>query len=148
MTPVPRRHARGHRLSGDGQLALLSVHVRFQLKRDGGATPALARGGQVVNQIGVSRWLKTEQVKAAANSDGDWDEYGARVTLETAARLAQASRVVKQAPDRECGARQDKQFRDEATDQGRQQDVAASPGGGVGCGLLVALTIGFVIGAL
>lgn len=98
--------------------------------------------------MALAAWLRhqSEQVKAAANSDGD--EYGTRVTLETAARLAQASRVVKEAADRECGARRDKQFRDEATDQGRQQDVAASPGGGVGCGLLVALAIGFVIGAL
>ena len=89
--------------------------------------------------MALAAWLRhqSEQAKAAANSDGD--EYGARATLETAARLAQASRVVKEAADRECGARRDKRFRDEATGQGPQQDVAASPDGGVGCGLLVAL---------
>ena len=58
--------------------------------------------------MALAAWLQhqSEQAKAAANSDGD--EYGARATLETAARLAQASRVVKEAADRESGARRDK----------------------------------------
>jgi hypothetical protein len=58
--------------------------------------------------MALAAWLEhqSEQAEAAANSDGD--EYGARATLETAARLAQASRVVKKAADRECGAGHDK----------------------------------------
>ena len=47
---------------------------------------------QDINLIALAAWLhlQSEQAEAAANSDGD--EYGARATLETAARLAQASR--------------------------------------------------------
>jgi hypothetical protein len=58
--------------------------------------------------MALTAWLQrqSDQAKAAAKFDGD--EYGARATLVTAARLAQASRVVKEAADRECGTRGDK----------------------------------------
>jgi hypothetical protein len=63
---------------------------------------------QDINLIALAAWLhlQSEQAEAAANSDGD--EYGARATLETAARLAQASRVVKEAADQETGARRER----------------------------------------
>ena len=58
---------------------------------------------QNISLMALAAWLQhqSEQAEAAANSDGD--EYGARATLETAARLAQASRVVKETAERECG---------------------------------------------
>jgi hypothetical protein len=53
--------------------------------------------------MALAAWLQhqSEQAKSAADSDGD--EYGARATLETAARLAQAALVVKEAADQELG---------------------------------------------
>jgi hypothetical protein len=61
-----------------------------------------------ISLIALAGWLQhqSEQAKAAADSDGD--EYGARATLETAARLAQASRVVKEAADQGRASRHDK----------------------------------------
>lgn len=55
---------------------------------------------QDLSLIALAAWLhhKSEQAKAAAESDGD--EYGARTTLETTARLAQASHVIKEVADR------------------------------------------------
>jgi len=61
-----------------------------------------------INLISLAAWLhrQAEQVRACAEMDSE--EYGARATLETAARLAQASRIVREAADRERGRRNDK----------------------------------------
>jgi hypothetical protein len=58
--------------------------------------------------ISLAAWLHrhAEQVRACAEMDSE--EYGARATLETAARLAQASRIVREAADRERRSRSDK----------------------------------------
>ena len=71
---------------------------------------------QDVSLIALAAWLQhqSEQAEAAADSDGD--EYGARATLETAARLAQASRVVKAAASRERAAARRLRPAIEATD--------------------------------
>src|SRR5262249_24505148 len=59
-----------------------------------------------IRLISLAAWLhrQAEQFRACADSE----EYGARATLETAARLAQASRIVREAADRERGSRKDK----------------------------------------
>ena len=61
-----------------------------------------------INLISLAAWLhrQAEQVRACAEMDSE--EYGARATLETAARLAQASRIVREAADRERGRRNSK----------------------------------------
>jgi hypothetical protein len=66
---------------------------------------------QDIDLLALATWLQrqSEQSKAAADSDGD--EYGARATLETAARLAQASRVITEAAHRQRGIRQERQRR-------------------------------------
>jgi hypothetical protein len=61
--------------------------------------------GQDINLIALAAWLHHQSEQAEAAADSDADEYGARATLETAARLARASRVVKEAADQEPGAR-------------------------------------------
>jgi hypothetical protein len=61
-----------------------------------------------ISLISLAAWLHrhAEQVRACAEMDAE--EYGARATLETAARLAQASRIVREAADRERRSRNDK----------------------------------------
>jgi hypothetical protein len=59
---------------------------------------------QDIDLIALAAWLHHQSEQAQAAADSDADEYGARATLQTAARLAQASRVVKEVADREPGA--------------------------------------------
>jgi len=47
--------------------------------------------------IGLAAWLQRQSEQARACAEMDAEEYGMRVTLETAVRLAQASRVVEEA---------------------------------------------------
>lgn len=56
---------------------------------------------QDINLTALAAWLHKQSEQAEAAADSDADEYGARATLETAARLAQASRIVKEAADQE-----------------------------------------------
>jgi hypothetical protein len=53
-----------------------------------------------VDLIALAAWLHRQAVHTEASAAYD-EEYGARATLESAARLAQASLVVKEAADRQ-----------------------------------------------
>jgi len=53
-----------------------------------------------VSLISLAAWLLHQSEQARASSDFAGEEYGARASLETAARLAQAAQVVKDAADR------------------------------------------------
>jgi len=63
---------------------------------------------QDINLVALAAWLHHQSEQAEAAADSDADEYGARATLETAARLAQASRVVKEAANQLLGARRER----------------------------------------
>jgi hypothetical protein len=52
-----------------------------------------------ITLISLAAWLQRQSEQARAAAESDAEEYGARATLETAARLAQASRVVKEVAD-------------------------------------------------
>jgi hypothetical protein len=64
-----------------------------------------------VDLIALAAWLHRQAVQTEACADYD-EEYGARTTLESAARLAQASQVVKEAADRQ---RQERVTRSQST---------------------------------
>lgn len=53
-----------------------------------------------VDLIALAAWLHRQALHTEACADYD-EEYAARATLESAARLAQASQVVKEAADRQ-----------------------------------------------
>ena len=58
--------------------------------------------------IALAAWLHRQSEQAKSSAEMDADEYGMRATLETAAHFAQASRVVKEAADRERGGQTQK----------------------------------------
>jgi len=58
-----------------------------------------------VSLISLAAWLLHQSEQARASSDFAGEEYGARASLETAARLAQAAQVVKDAADRDSSKR-------------------------------------------
>jgi hypothetical protein len=60
-----------------------------------------------ISLISLAAWLYRQSEMAQAAAQSDAEEYGARATLETAARLAQASRVVKEVADRKRLERDD-----------------------------------------
>jgi hypothetical protein len=64
-----------------------------------------------IDLISLAAWLHRQAVQAEASADYD-EEYGARATLESAARLAQAARVVKEAAD---GQRQERAAKSRST---------------------------------
>jgi len=85
-----------------------------------------------VNLISLAAWLHHQSEQARASADFDGDEFGARATLETAARLAQAARVVKAASAEQSGRveREAKAFaadRAGANQSARADDVADLP---------------------
>jgi hypothetical protein len=53
--------------------------------------------------IALAAWLHRQATQAQATAESDADENSALASLEAAARLAQASRVVKEAADQERG---------------------------------------------
>jgi len=61
-----------------------------------------------VSLISLAAWLHRQSEQARAAAEFDADGYGARATLETAARLAQAARVVKEFADQEREGRNEK----------------------------------------
>lgn len=54
-----------------------------------------------ISLVSLAAWLHRQSEQAMAAAEFDAEEYGMRSTLETSARLAQASRVVKAAADYE-----------------------------------------------
>jgi hypothetical protein len=60
---------------------------------------------QDIGLMALAAWLQRQSEQAEAAADSDGDEYGARATLETAARLAQAARVVKEVADKKTEVR-------------------------------------------
>jgi hypothetical protein len=58
--------------------------------------------------IALAAWLHRQSEQARSSAELDADEYGMRATLEAAAHFAQASRVVKEAADRERGGQTQK----------------------------------------
>jgi hypothetical protein len=59
-----------------------------------------------ISLISLAAWSHRQAEQGSAEMDSE--EFGARATLETAARLAQASRIVREAADRERGIRKDR----------------------------------------
>ena len=54
-----------------------------------------------IDLISLAAWLHRQAVQAEASAESASEEYGARATLQSAARFAQASKVVKEAADRQ-----------------------------------------------
>jgi hypothetical protein len=54
-----------------------------------------------ISLLSLAAWLNRQSEQAIAAAEFDAEEYGMRATMETAARLAQASRVIKAAADYE-----------------------------------------------